>query len=331
MIKALASLYHKAWYRLKRLTWLHWTVFLALMSLFVGAFLFAYWATLSNPQSWSLGVWSAICVNALTSTAAVLIGLSRIEADLQRFARQKSLGILVDFWGRDELRSNGFKVIYGGELGSFRDDTHQRTSLATIYSIQELAKTLGVVAPELPPLKYAAFTDVDATEVATGRYHIILLGGYLSIPTLKEFQQRANLPYRQDFSNQNNRKVIVVRDVERISEIDNDKIVTDYAVVTIAVDSSGRHLFWLSGNYGIATYGAVLAATRNEPRLQLGKPATGHYYQAIIRVSSVRDDKLEPDHPHIEICDRIDGQLPPNFSLASLWPLPAAAGTVPAP
>src|SRR5437764_7098359 len=109
MPKRLPFLSYRVLSGLKRTTWLHWTVFFILLALLVGAFWFAYLGSLKNPSPWHLAVWSAICVNALTSAAAVLIGLSRIEADLQRFARQKSLGVLVDFWGRDELRSNGFR------------------------------------------------------------------------------------------------------------------------------------------------------------------------------------------------------------------------------
>jgi hypothetical protein len=285
-------------------------------------------ATAGDRHAWWLLLLSSIAVNVLTSFGAVLFGVSRIEREMQKYELQRNLGIVIDFWGRDALRANGFHIIYGGTLGAFRDDEKQYSSLATIYSIQALEEVFGLILGDEPSPRHTAFDKVDPKQAAQAQYNIILLGGYVSIPVLKEFPVRANLPYLQDFSDTNRRRVILVRE-ERVSELsDTNDITSDYALVTIAVEASGRHLFWFSGNYGIATYGALLAATRNDARLQLGRPEPGEYFQAIVRVWSVQNSTLDPDHKEIEVSESISGKLPKDFSLAWLWPQPTPAATV---
>jgi len=294
------------------------------------AFGFALWASYPpqagvDPNAWWRVTISAIAVNALTSFGAVLFGLNRledhIERELQKSDFLRNFGLLVDFWGRESLRSNGFCIIYGGKLGAFRDDEHQHSSLATIYSLQALKEMFGKIFDKQFAPVDKAFDRVNAKEEAAAPYNIILLGGYVSIPVLEEFPKRAKLPYRQDFSDPDRRLIRVV-DEERVSVLDEhtNHIVEDYALVTIAVESSGRHLFWFSGNYGIGTYGALLAATRNNPRLQMGKPEPGHYYQAVIRVWSVKESTLDPEHKEIEIYDYVTSKLPKDFSIGWLWP-----------
>jgi hypothetical protein len=302
------------------------TLILICIGFLAVAFGFGFWGSYPTPPGGDPNAWwrltiSSIAVNALTSFGAVLFGISRIEREMQKYENQRNLGILMDFWGREPLRSNGFRIFYGGALGAFRDDEKQYSSLATIYSIQALQEMFGRILNDGPLPHHTAFDKVDPAQASSAQYHIILLGGYLSIPVLEDFPKRANLPYVQDFSDKDRRMIKVVQK-PRVSELNKDTndIVEDYAVVTIAVEGSGRHLFWFSGNYGIATYGALLAATRNNPRLQLGKPNAGEFFQAVVRVWSVQESTLEPDHEEIEICDTISGNLPEDFSIGWLWP-----------
>jgi hypothetical protein len=298
------------------------------------AFGFGFWANHSTPPGGDPNAWwrltvSSIAVNALTSFGAVLFGISRIEREMQKYEIQRNLGIVMDFWGREPLRANGFRIIYGGNLGAFRDDEKQYSSLATIYGIQALKDMFAKILNDEPVPHHVAFSKVDPEQASNAQYNVILLGGYLSIPVLEDFPKRANLPYVQDFSNTDKRLIKVVQK-PLVSELSKDTkdIVEDYAVVTIAVEGSGRHLFWFSGNYGIATYGALLAATRNNPRLQLGKPEAGEFFQAVVRVWSVQESTLDSSHEAIEICDTISGKLPADFSIGWLWPSAQATATI---
>jgi hypothetical protein len=310
------------------------TLILICVVFLVVAFGFGFWGSYPTPPGGDPNAWwrltiSSIAVNALTSFGAVLFGISRIEREMQKIENRRSLGIIMDFWGRQHLRSNGFRIFYGGTLGAFRDDGPQYTSLATVYSLQALKEMFGRILGDDPTPGDMAFHEVVPEQASGAKFHVILLGGYLSIPVLENFPKQANLPFVQDFSDKDRRLIRAVQKV-LVSELSTDThdIVQDYAVVTIAVESSGRHLFWFSGNYGIATYGALLAATRNNPRFQLGKPVAGEYFQAIIRVWSVKKSKLEPDHEDIEICETISGKLPTDFSIGWLWPSAKQTATI---
>jgi hypothetical protein len=174
--------------------------------------------TATDRHAWWLLLSSSIAVNVLTSFGAVLFGVSRVEREMQKYELQRNLGLLADFWGRDSLRVNGFHIVYGGTLGAFRDDERQYSSLATIYSIQALKEIFGKIERDVAVPPHTAFDRLDAKQAADARYNIILLGGYLGIPILTEFPRRANLPYVQDFSDKNRRRIILVREQERISE-----------------------------------------------------------------------------------------------------------------
>jgi hypothetical protein len=158
----------------------------------------------------------------------------------------------------------------------------------------------------------------------------VLLGGYLSIPGLKDFPSKAGVTYHQDFE-QKGRKV-VLGSVSRPSRIFESRldtaeelVVEDYGVVTLITEKDKRSIVWLSGNYGLATYGAVLFLTRPELIEKLEIPQPGHYTQLVLRIDKIENNELLPDHRDIRVCTTQSGDLHPDFSL-SMIATPVAAG-----
>jgi hypothetical protein len=272
---------------------------------------------------WTWALTSSIAVNVMTSFVAVLLGINHLEREIRNQERLRQLTNLIGFWGRENFRSEGFKIFYGGKLGAFRDDEQQYSSLATIYGVQALTEMFNNIFPGQDAPEHMSFDNVKPNDAKRGSYHVILLGGYMSIKVLERFPDLADLQYTQDFSDPEMRRIRIGRKTDIATELDDrNDITTDYAMVTIAVEESGRHLFWFSGNYGIGTYGALLTATRNEECCRFEHPGKGRFYQAIIKVSSVRESSIEPDHEDITIEKFCSGHLPKGFSIGWLWEPP---------
>jgi hypothetical protein len=200
-----------------------------------------------------------------------------------------------------------------------RDDGLTNSSVATIRSVQDLERILGDIYGDDSSVSSGAFNSFSHDQIANSQRHVILLGGYLSISSLKGLPEKAGFSYHQDFEDKNARKVIVGASKSYTTESTN-KVSCDYAIVTVAVEYySRRALVWISGNFGLGTYGAIIAAINQTKPLQFQTPDPGYYYQAVVRITNIDDEWLRPDHQDYEICDSIGGTMAKDFGVAWIW------------
>jgi len=304
--------------------WKTWRIFIILLIINI---YIAYQGSNSTQQElenryWQYHTLASLAANALAMYLILFLGLHHFQHYWDSFPARKRLGQLYHFWHSPDALSLGFNIYYGGKLGAWRDDEKIVSSLATLYSIESLKRCLFLcfgnkLAVDTKPLPEANnITDTDRTR------HVIVLGGYLSVPPIKDFSKKAKFICYQNFDDLNQRRVVVagVDPTSYTTHLENNKIEYDYAILTIAVEKeSNRHFYWFSGNYGLATYGAVLLATGNVKNPGIKCPNPGNYSQYIIHVRGITNEEMPDNHSDLVIETTMHKDLPLDFSINLLW------------
>lgn len=246
---------------------------------------------------WFSGMLEPFLINMLATFAVLFLGYNRLVKHLDQQAQRRELGSVIDFWSFQNP-SRGFLIIYGGELGSFIDDTRTQSSLSTIYSIARIEEILRKIYGNSISIETKSVGDIKDLSNYRQRY-IIILGGYLSIPQMKEAQTELGLPFVQDFDHPPARKIMTQSlsggAATWESLIENGPVRMDYALVT-RLAAGGASVLWFSGNSGLGTYGSVLFFTSPNPTEDGTKFPVEGARQFIIEVQDIQDNKIDASH-----------------------------------
>jgi hypothetical protein len=271
---------------------------------------------------------SAGFLNALAAFVVIWLRIDRLQAELKNHEKKQEmrgqLGSALAFWDRKAFASNTVIIVYGGGLSSMRGSRSEAPGAATAKSVEEVERVLKLVHRDVKIVR-CGVADLTLAKVETPSIQLIILGGYLTVKPLEQLRLEANLPYWQELTKPEDRKVIC-NHITRSSELQDDRVVKDLALVTIIVEATGRHVLWISGNYGLGTFGAVLALTRPGAAEGLSYPDPGFYRQVVVEIGSIENEWIEFDHAQLMCGDPITGALPPNFSISTLWRPQAAGG-----
>lgn len=276
----------------------------------------------NNSSYWFYTTIGSLSTNALAVYVVLFLGFHHFQTIYEILVSKNRMNFTYELWESTNAKKNGFKIYFGGDLGSMRDDMPTKSCLATHYSIHLLTDNLIKCYGKKIKIHTEPFPLATKENHIEKHMDIIILGGHVAIPKLKQFSESSGFIFYQNFDDPDNRRIIFSAEKSRnyVSKLGGDASNdVDYALLTIVVEKhSGRHLYWFSGNFGIGTYGAVIMATRkNHPKLR--KPTPGRYNQYIIRVNDIYNERITESHGSIDIAKDASTDLPSEFNINTLW------------
>uniref|UniRef100_I2Q6I5 Uncharacterized protein n=1 Tax=Desulfovibrio sp. U5L TaxID=596152 RepID=I2Q6I5_9BACT len=319
---------HRIWQNFRsNYPWRTWYIFLILFAtaLAIAIMGSAKAQPSDNSDYWLYTILASLVVNALATYIVLFLGLPHFQKYLKHLAAKKRGKEIVKFWDLQNSLIKKITIYYGGKLGTWRDgegrtsSTHY-SSLPTIYSIQRLKERIGfyfgdrytVESKQFPVDNH--FTDDDNDS------HVIILGGYLSIPILKQFSENTGFMHSQNFEDRSKRITKIGQKDFPTNVINGEPITSDYALLTVAVEKKTQKcLYWFSGNCGFGTFGAVLAATEESNRCNLLLPKPGSYTQCLIETKDIANEEMFLNHNSFDASFHINTKLPEDFTLEKLW------------
>jgi hypothetical protein len=271
---------------------------------------------------WLFTIVASILTSSLSIYLAILMG-KPLEKHLEEILQRQELGAAVlALWEVENVKETGFIALHGGAEWSWRDDIKSRWSPSTAYSIFKLEKFLTAVYTGRAFFEFLPLKRYQDTSLMRSR-HIVLLGGIISTPEVNNLYGQIALPFGQLIDDKDDTKryiTVKANDGRYPSTISDNKVITDYGTITlIREEKSGRRMYWFNGNFGFATFGAILLMTRNDHAKLLPFPKRGHYVQAIVEVSNIINEEMDENHQSLRLILPVEeGVLPDNFSINSI-------------
>jgi len=302
------------WYSKKKP--LLWFLF-ALVVAVLGADLGEYGAARMG-RLWVLSLISSFSVNIAAVLMLAIVGYDKMLEDIKRKENLQRLGTVEQFWRMPDVKSRSIVIVYGGNLGTFLDNTDVPTSLATVYGIHELKHFFESYWNCGDSVKVFSEDEFVQNRKECTRAHLILLGGAMSIKSKELSSVILALNVAQSGDDQHRQLIPTIQRDLTYPSHKNEKgdVEVDYGIVVGTIErESKRHFYWFSGNYGLATYAGILLATQERGDGTFKRLEEGKACKVVIEVCNIINSKLTRNHENISSIVRPENEPLDNFKL----------------